>query len=133
MFQQIRINSPSSELSSSKLSCSVCKKQLSQLMSLWFFSSSVNSFFKRSCAAIHWGLTSDFWSDPSSTPILHVCEQRRLWRDCADAQARLSLCCRLCDKYNNLMSWLNSVMRLDFFFCIIFNTVLLCLQQTIQS
>ena len=23
--------------------------------------------------------------------ILHVCKQRRLWRDCADAQARLSL------------------------------------------
>ena len=22
---------------------------------------------------------SDFWSDPSSTAILHVCEQRRLW------------------------------------------------------
>ena len=34
---------------------------------------------------------SDFWSDPSSTSIVHVCEQRRLWRDCADAQARLSL------------------------------------------
>ena len=32
-----------------------------------------------------------FWSDPSSTSILHVCEQRRLWRDCVDAQARLSL------------------------------------------
>ena len=25
------------------------------------------------------------------TSILHVCEQRRLWRDCADAQARMSL------------------------------------------
>ena len=24
------------------------------------------------------------------TSILYVCEQRRLWRDCADAQARLS-------------------------------------------
>ena len=33
---------------------------------------------------------SGFWSDPSSTSILHVCEQRRLWWDCADAQARLS-------------------------------------------
>ena len=28
---------------------------------------------------------SDLWSDPSSTSILNVCEQRRLWRDCADA------------------------------------------------
>ena len=26
---------------------------------------------------------SDFWMDPSSTSILHVCEQQRLWRDCA--------------------------------------------------
>ena len=34
---------------------------------------------------------SDFWSDPSSISVLNVCEQRRLWRDCADAQARLSL------------------------------------------
>ena len=34
-----------------------------------------------------------FWSDPSSTSIFHVCEQRRLWRDCANAQARLSLRC----------------------------------------
>ena len=33
---------------------------------------------------------SDFWSDPSSTSILHVREERRLWRDCADALARLS-------------------------------------------
>ena len=28
---------------------------------------------------------SDIWSDPSSTSIFHVCEQQRLWRDCADA------------------------------------------------
>ena len=35
---------------------------------------------------------SDFWSDHSSTSILYVCEQRRLCRDCADAQALLSLC-----------------------------------------
>ena len=33
---------------------------------------------------------SDFWSDPLCTSALHVCEQWRLWWDCADAQARLS-------------------------------------------
>ena len=49
---------------------------------------------------------SDFWLDPSSTSILHVCKQRRLWWDCTDAQARLSLRCCLWDKYHNLMSWL---------------------------
>ena len=64
---------------------------LSQLMRWWHFSSSVNSFFKHACAAIQWGKMSDFWSDSSSTSILHVCEQRRLGRDCVDAQARLSL------------------------------------------
>ena len=65
--------------------------QMSQLRRLWFFSPSVNSVFKRACAAVYWGYMSAFWSAPSSTSILHVCEQRRLWRDCADAQARLSL------------------------------------------
>ena len=60
---------------------------LSHVMRLWYFSSSVNLFFKRACAAIQWG-----WSDPSPTSILCVCEQRRLWWDCANAQACLSLC-----------------------------------------
>ena len=41
---------------------------------------------------------SNFCSDPSSTSILYVCEQWRLWRDFADC---------LSDKYHNLMSWLN--------------------------
>ena len=69
----------------------VYKTKLSRLMRLWYFSSSVNSFFKRACAAIQWGEMSDFCSDTSSVSILHVCEQRRHWRDCADAQVRLSL------------------------------------------
>ena len=60
--------------------------KLYQLMRLWHLSPSVVSIFKRACAAIKWGYTSDFWSDPSSTSIVHVCEQRRLWRDCANAQ-----------------------------------------------
>ena len=29
--------------------------QMSHLMRLWHFSSSVNSFFKQACAAIQWG------------------------------------------------------------------------------
>ena len=65
--------------------------KMSHLMRLWYFSSSVISFFKRACAAIEWGLMSDVWSDLSSTSILYVCEQRRLWRDRADVQARLSI------------------------------------------
>ena len=71
--------------------------------------SSVKSFFKHACAAVHWGYTSYFWSDPSSTSIRYVREQRRLWRE---AQSRLSslawaFAVRLCDKYHNLMSWLS--------------------------
>ena len=65
----------------------------SRLMRLSHLSPSVNSVFKHACAAIHWGYTSDFWSDSSFTSILYVCEQRRLRRDCADAQSRLSLRC----------------------------------------
>ena len=49
--------------------------QMSHLMRLWHFSSSVNSVFKHTCAAIQWGYMSDVWSDPSSTSVLHVCEQ----------------------------------------------------------
>ena len=55
---------------------------LSRLMRLWHLSPSVDSFFKHACTAIHWGYTSDFWSDPSSTSKRYVCEQWRLWRDC---------------------------------------------------
>ena len=70
-------------------------RALSRLMRLWYLSPSVNSFFKRAYAAIHWGYTSDFWSDSSST-FIHMCEQRRLWRDCAslaEAQSRQCLRC----------------------------------------
>ena len=52
------------------------KHYLCQLMRFWHFLPSVNS---------------DFWSDPSSIFILHVCKQQRLWHDYADTQARLSL------------------------------------------
>ena len=33
-----------------------------------------------------------------------MCEQRRLWRDCADLAWAFAV--RLCDKYHNLRSWL---------------------------
>ena len=76
-------------------------------LALWYFSSSVTSFFKRVCAAFHWGQMFDFWSDPWCTSILHMCEQRRLWRDCVDAQAPWAIAGRLCDKCHNPMNWLN--------------------------
>ena len=84
------------------------ESQMSRLMRLWHLSPSVNPIFKHACAAIHWRYTSDFWSDPSSTSILHVCEQRRL---CSGETAWMrslawAFAVRLCDKYHNLMSWL---------------------------
>ena len=41
---------------------------------------------------------SDFWSDPLSTSILHLCKQWRL-------SARMCRLSCLCVKYHNLMSW----------------------------
>ena len=63
----------------------------SHLIRLWYLSSSVNSFFKHTCTAIQLGYMSNFWLDLLSTSILHMCKQQRLWRDCRDVQAHLSL------------------------------------------
>ena len=56
----------------------VKEADLSHVMRLWHFSSSVNLFLKCACAAIQWSYLSHGLSDPSSTSILHVCKQRRL-------------------------------------------------------
>ena len=50
----------------------------------------------------------DFWSDPSSTSILNVCD----YSEGSGETARMrrlawAFVGRLCDKYHNLMSWLN--------------------------
>ena len=74
-----------------RLCCSFKAYYLSHDMRSWHFSSSVNSVFKRICAAIQWSKMSDVWSNPSSTSMLNVCEQRRLRRDCTDTQSRRSL------------------------------------------
>ena len=76
-------------------------------MRLWHLSPSVNSIFKHACAAIHWGYTSDFLSDPSSTSILYVCEQRRLWwlRGCAISPEPSLFA-------YTIISWAGSVLRL---------------------
>ena len=57
-------------------------------MRLWHLSPSINSVFNYACAAIHWGFTSGFWSDPSSASIIYVCEEPRLWQDCAVSPER---------------------------------------------
>ena len=49
------------------------------VMRLWYFSSSINSFFNVHAQPSSGPRCLTFWSDLSSTSILHVCEQRRLW------------------------------------------------------
>ena len=53
------------------------------------------------CTAIKWDLKSCLLSEPATCILLGVCESRRLWRDCASAQALLSLIYSPCDKLRN--------------------------------
>ena len=87
------------------LSRSVRNRFTNNKMRLWHFSSSVNSFFKCACAAIQWGL--DVWCLVGPFVYFHTSCVRT-----AKALARLrslawAFAGRLCDKYHNLMSWLN--------------------------
>ena len=90
--------------------------KLSQLMRLWHFSSSVNSFFKQSPVWL------DIWFLVRAFVYFHT---SCMWT--AKALARLRGC--LCDKYHNLMSWLNfhnklcrnSLFCLFIFFDLLFN------------
>ena len=54
---------------------------------------SVMTNFNCACSAIQRGQGSGFLSEGSSWLTACMSEQRRFWRDCADAQARLNLCC----------------------------------------
>ena len=75
-------------------------------MRLCYFLSSVNSFFKRACTAIHWGYMSDFWL------VLRLLSYfMRANGEVSGETARMhrlasAFAGRLCDKYLNLMSWL---------------------------
>ena len=57
------------------------------------FEHSVMTNFNCSCPAIQRGQGSGFLSEGSSSLTACMSEQRRFWRDCADAQARLNLRC----------------------------------------
>ena len=94
---------------------------LSHVMRLWYFSSSVNSFFKHACVAIQWArclfygrtlhlLTYFMCADSKGSG--ETARMRRLAR---------AFTGRLCDKHHNLMSWLianhygNSITKTDSF------------------
>ena len=49
--------------------------------------------FNCACPAIERGQGSGFLSEGSSLLAAYTSEQRKFWRDCADAQARLNLRC----------------------------------------
>ena len=57
------------------------------------FEHSVMTSFNCACPAIQRGQGSGFLSEGSSWLTACMSEQRRFWRDCADAQARLNLRC----------------------------------------
>ena len=57
------------------------------------FEHSVMTNFNCACPAIQLGQWSGFLSQGSSWFTACMSEQRRCWRDCADAQARLNLRC----------------------------------------
>ena len=57
------------------------------------FEHSVLTNFNCACPAIQRGQGSGFLSEGSSWLTACMSEQRRFWRDCADAQARLNLRC----------------------------------------
>ena len=51
---------------------------------------------------------SDCWSDASSSSIFHVCDSEGSGKTARMRRLAWAFAGRLCDKYQNLMSWLNS-------------------------
>ena len=68
-------------------------KYMSPVKRICVFEHSVMTNFNCACPAIQRGQGSGFLSEGSSWLNACMSEQRRFWRDCADAQARLNLRC----------------------------------------
>ena len=66
---------------------------MSPVKRICVFEHSVMTYFNCACPAIQRGQGSGFLSEGSSRLAAYMSEQRRFWRDCADAQARLNLRC----------------------------------------
>ena len=64
---------------------------MSHVKRICVFEHSVMTNFNCACPAIQRGQGSGFLSEGSSCLTACMSEQRRFWRDCADAQARLNL------------------------------------------
>ena len=68
-------------------------RYMSPVKRICVFEHSVMTNFNCACPAIQRGQGSGFLSESSSWFTACMSEQRRSWRDCADAQARLNLRC----------------------------------------
>ena len=66
---------------------------MSPVKRICVFEHSVMTNFNCACPAIQRGQGSGFLSEGSSWLTACMSEQRRFWRDCSDAQARLNLRC----------------------------------------
>ena len=73
--------------------CLGSKEHMSLVKRICVFEHSVMTNFNCACPAIQRGQGSGFLSEGSSWFTACMSEQRRFWRDCADAQARLNLRC----------------------------------------
>ena len=80
--------------------------QLSHLMRLWYFSSSINTFFKCPCAAIQWGTCLIFGWTLHLLPYLCVRTAKALARLCGCAGSLEPSLVAYVIKYHNLRSWL---------------------------
>ena len=70
-----------------------CNHYLGPVKRICVFEHSVMTNSNCACPAIQRGQGSGFLSEGSSWLTACMSEQRRFWRDCADAQARLNLRC----------------------------------------
>ena len=73
--------------------CEISISYMSPVKRICVFEHSVMTNFNFACPAIQRGQGSGFLSEGSSWLTACMNEQRRFWRDCADAQARLNLRC----------------------------------------
>ena len=72
---------------------SIIMLKMSPIKRICVFEHSVMTNFNCACPAIQRGQGSGFLSEGSSWLTACMSEQRKFWRDCADAQARLNLRC----------------------------------------
>ena len=79
---------------------------MSQLMRLWYLSSSVNSFFKRAYAAIQWVRCLNFGRTLRLLPYFMYANSEGSGETARMRRLTWAFAGRLCDKYQNFMSWL---------------------------